>query len=386
MDDQPGQVPFDTKIQPVSPIPEGTKLPDFEPAPQGLLPVLEVPKTNSFSPKKLIPLAGGALLLIAGGALAFVYYPPSTQKVMAKMYGKLSSITTSEVAGKIDMEITLDSSSLPLGDHQVKKDGSTQVKGSFEFDMTSDISDINNPKSSGSIKLSGEGLVLAAEMRGLGKTFYFKLTEAPLLGFIDTGTVKDQWIRIESDLTKSKPGAIRGDNGTSDLTAEQKEAIKQAWEEAKVIKIDQKLPAETIEGVGTYHYRFSYDKQNVAKLIARVSEIMKKPVTEQQRLDLEKGLSQMDLKNGEIWIGKKNFLPYKLLLSLSMKSEDGKSYGTLAFNLNFKNYNKPVQIETPFPSKSIQELFGNTFDMPIPGFGTPGSNATVLPPEPHKTN
>ncbi|HEV8601061.1 MAG TPA: hypothetical protein VGQ87_00485 [Patescibacteria group bacterium] len=380
MDGQPNQVPFEPEIKPVSPIPEGTKLPSNEPViPPVPTALLDLPKASAFSAGKLASLAGGAGLLVALVVLAVIYYPPSTQKVIAKMYSKLSAITTSEITGKIDLQVTLGTSLSEL-DQQVMTGAPKQIKGSLEFDTVSDISDVNNPKSSGTIKLSGEGLVLAAETRGIGKIFYFKLTEAPLLGFIDTGTFKDQWLRVESD--PNNMAGIRGSN-PAELMAQQKEDIRQALAEAKILNIETKLPAEKIAGVATYHFKFSIDKQNLGKFIVKVSQIMNQPMTEQQTADFNKGLESVELTNGEVWIGKKDFMPYKLLTNLSFKSEAAQSQGTMAVNLTVKDYNQAVQIETPYPSKTLQELFGNSFKMPL---GIPGSNSTVLPPEPHKTN
>lgn len=65
---------------------------------------------------------------------------------------------------------------------------------------------------------------------------------------------------------------------------------------------------------------------------------------------------QQNLK-GEIWIGKKDYFPYKLTVVLNLKEfRDLKSQIKLDVNLLFTNHNKPVKIDIPLEAKNLEEI------------------------------
>ena len=108
--------------------------------------------------------------------------------------------------------------------------------------------------------------------------------------------------------------------------------------------------------------------------------------TEKTQTGFDKAFSAFELPNGEIWIGKKDYLPYKLSLDLAIKETDlSKTSGRLSFALSLKNFNQPVRIEAPQEFKTIEEIMNGLFGglkgfspVNIPGVSLPSVNQPGL--------
>ena len=127
-----------------------------------------------------------------------------------------------------------------------------------------------------------------------------------------------------------------------------------------------------IDGVDTYHHKFLIDKNKFKKLIADLDAVVQdNPPLEEEVKEESNGESNSDFDKkfevaepieGEIWIGKKDYLPYKIFLSMKVKEKrKSKTAGQLTIALLFKNYNKPVEIDIPSSVKSIEEIIGQLF-------------------------
>lgn len=80
-------------------------------------------------------------------------------------------------------------------------------------------------------------------------------------------------------------------------------------------------------------------------------------ITEKQLSMIDEGFKAIEFSEGEIWIGKKDLLPYKISLSLLIKETDkSKTSEKINFVLLLKNFNKPVQIDVPTQAKPLEEI------------------------------
>jgi hypothetical protein len=348
------------------PVPESSPLPPVPSEPEQ--PKIPPPPPGANKKSLIIGATALAVLLLGGGAAAYFLYPLSPEKVLAQMTESLPKITSSEFSGKLEFDLVGDVGGLPIQSLQFIPPDTAQkrqIKFTLDFEGKSETSDIDHPKSSGSFKLSGEGLVVAAEMVSIGKIFYFRLTEAPFLGFIDPGTVKNQWFHFDSGELEEQ--GIRS-NADVELTQEQEDRITDAFSEAEIFKVLEKLPGEQIEGVAAHHYRIEIDEAGLAQFVKQVGVIMDEPMTEQESQEFARAFDMIEFRNTEIWVGRKDSLPYKLVMNLLISStEDTQMEGTMALSMNMKNYNRPVAITAPSPSKDIMEMFGSGLtELPAP--------------------
>lgn len=300
----------------------------------------------------------GGVLIIGGGALAYSKYFQPPEKIVQKMAAKLTEIKSLEYSGEIKAKVNAISTS-----NKKSSDFSINFTGS------SDIQNPNNPKGQFSFNIKTDALqqkefTFGLEIKTIDKIIYAKLSDAPNLGFSNLSAVKNQWIKIDPETLKKQFGLekldeqIKEARKKSELTPEQIEKLKTAVQQDKIFKITGKLANEKIEGINTYHYKFAINKEGVKKLFADISQIIQnKTLTEKELAEFDKKLEAAQLPEGEIWIGKKDLLPYKITLNSIIKETDkSKISGEISFTLLLKNFNKPVQIDIPQQTKPLEEF------------------------------
>jgi len=318
----------------------------------------------------------GGVLIIGGGVFAYFNYFQSPEKIVQKMTVKLTEIKSLEYSGEIKAEVNtgdlMGGSSLL----QPTQSASNKKLNDFSINFTglSDIQNLDDPKGLFSFNIKTDALpqgefAFRLEIRTIGKIIYAKLSDVPNLGFFDLSAIKNQWIKIDTEALKKQFGLekieeqLKETQKKQELSPEQIEKLKTAVQQTKIFKITEKLAGEKIEGINTYHYKFAIDKEGVKKLFADISQIVQdKTLTEEELANFDKSFEAVELPEGEIWIGKKDLLPYKIILSSIIKETDkSKTSGKISFTLLLKNFNKPVQIDIPQQAKQLEEFLGELF-------------------------
>ncbi len=314
------------------------------------------------------------LLLVGGGVFGYFYYFQETpEKVIEKMITNLAEIKTLEYQGEIRAEITTPDM---LNDNilfQSVKPTTDKKLSDFYIDFSgkSDVSDLNNPKGSFVFNIKTNALeeltqgesIFGLDIITIGQNIYLKLSNLPNLGLFDFSFLINQWIKIDTEEMFDLEN-FEEQKRQQELSQEQINQIKDITAKSKVFKINEKMPSEIIEGIETHHYKFLIDKMALNNLIIEIAAIIQEEtLTEKEISDFDKILEAVESIEGEIWIGKKDYLPYKLSLTIIIKeTSDFKTAGKLVTTLLFKNYNKPVQIEIPTQTKSIKEILEELFN------------------------
>lgn len=311
--------------------------------------------------KNLIILVLGGLLVIVCFALGYFFYIQTTpEKVLEKMESALKKVKTYEFDGEMKAKITIPKFSLDEKAPATK----TGFTLSANFQGKADLQDEENPKTAFSLEITfipttpnefiQDSLTLRIEeMRMINEITYLKLGNLPKLEFIDLSFLSNQWIKIDPKSLEEKLGVEK-----SKLPPEEIKKIEKIIKEAKVLKITKKLPDEKIGGIATYHYKFLIDKEALKKLMIEVeSSLQHQKLTEKEIAHIEKGFEGVEVIEGEIWIGKKSYLPYKITLLIKIKeTKENQMEGEFNMTIFLKNYNKPVEIQVPSPVKSIEEV------------------------------
>ena len=79
-----------------------------------------------------------------------------------------------------------------------------------------------------------------------------------------------------------------------------------------------------------------------------------------------------DFERIEVWIGKKDKLPYQWSLAMNFRTAaGGPVQGKMVLTSNMKNYNQPFDIVPPAQSTNVFDFFGSMFSggmesMPMP--------------------
>ncbi|XOB46799.1 MAG: hypothetical protein ACKKMV_01310 [Candidatus Nealsonbacteria bacterium] len=318
------------------------------------------------------------VMIIGGGVFGYFYYFQSPERIVQKMTEKMTEIKSLEYTGQITVEI--ETSNLPalspLGNgnlQQPKEPSSLKQTGKFSIDFSgaSDLHDLNNPKALFKFDINTDVLPqsFGLEVRTIENITYLRLSNVPDLGFFDLSFLKNQWIKVDPEAIKKQFGLEKLDEQLKEvqkeqeLSPEQIEQIREVVASIKIFEITEKLPSEKIDEANTHHYKFVIDKEGLIELFTEISKIIQnKSLTEKELQELNESLQAIERSEGEIWIGKKDLLLYKILLSLNIKeTEKTKSEGKITMTVQFKNYNKAVQIDIPTSVKTLEEILGELF-------------------------
>lgn len=319
----------------------------------------------------------GGSLIIGGGVFAYLnYFQQTPEKVVKKMLLKLTEIKSFEYAGEANTEINQGDSTNANSDLSQPLQlfsGKKQSKSSSQYSGAIDIYDTANPKVLVSFNIKTDALPLAelavgVELRVVDKVIYAQLSEAPNLGFFDLSSVQNQWIKIDMEAIKKQFGSKQLDDQLAkiqenqELSPEQIERLKTTFEQAEIFKITEKLASEKISGVDTYHYKFTVSQEGLKKFIITSSQIFqKRSLTETELAAFNKGFETMGPVDGEVWIGKKDFFPYKITFELNVAETETSPAGKISSVFSLKNFNQPMQIEAPAEAKSLQEITAELF-------------------------
>ena len=211
----------------------------------------------------------------------------------------------------------------------------------------SDSSDTENPVGFFDLDVNSDEFELDAEIRSVSNVLYAKLGRVPDLGPalpIDLGLFLNTWFKI--DLTEA--GVKMNDDLGADLM------------NSGVIVATQSYADTNIDGVKTGHYGFDVDKKKIVDLVETSSEEFKEAglpaVSDGELLDFKNLLDMIDIKNAEIWIGKEDFLPYKIIADIDIKDGNKGILGTANIELIMGDFNDPVAVTEPADAVPIAEM------------------------------
>jgi hypothetical protein len=273
------------------------------------------------------------------------------------MTTKLAEVRSLEYSGEIKANVDVGAllGNLTGGKGPMRTEQPTTPDGiKFSIEVNAkvnglvDVNDINKPQGAFSLNLNTNALAFLAgdqftpeaqnssfklEVRHVGKIGYVKLSVASDFKLFDSSTINNQWIKIDTEAA-----------GLEKLKEWRKEdQMQQAWWPLgmDILEVTQVLASEKVNGVDTHHYKFAIDKQKV-------------PIEEKAIADFANAIP---LSEGEVWIGKRDFLPHKL--TLTVPAADIATVRVpvrLALTFMFENFDKPVHIEIPAQAKP----FGGT--------------------------
>ena len=161
--------------------------------------------------------------------------------------------------------------------------------------------------------------------------------------------------------------------------------LQKAFVDSHALKFVSKTNAKTAESVDVVKYKFVVDKAGLKKLLISGGQIMGTPVgaSDAKRFDAE--VKQTYLPSGEIWLGVKDGLVYRLVLNSNITipatKTAGKTTMIASLTAGFKDYNKPIVLVAPSPVQSILDIIKPYLEksmmVPNNAMVPPGKNPAV---------
>ena len=290
-----------------------------------------------------------------GGAYAYTTYMADPNRVFSEM-AKVSALKSYSYDVAMDVSAT----SVSTAEKQTQT-----IAATGDIDMQ----DEKNPKVTLNLTMSGNSLpsAVSGQMIYLADMLYVKITQFPELGLgIDTTPIMNTWIQFPMKQLESitpKSSLV-----TTPMTEDQKTQLQTALVNDQFIVLSKNIPDNSVTGVDTYHYTYTVDKTKLLQFIKDASTIMKTELSDADIASYQKGMDSVTTMTGAIWIGKKDYMPYRVTFKAV---GDSTTYSQdMNITMNLKNFNTTPEITAPASSKTsdqiLQELMPTASVTPTP--------------------
>lgn len=334
-------------------------------------------------------IAAGALL-IGGGIYVYSTYFASPDKVMDAMISNVRDVRSFAFSGELAIT-TNEAASLTSAISSAENPFTgilASVQGPVTFTLKAsgvfDALDERRPKISAIFDATIDKWALGdfafdIEYRNLDRNNYIKINALPDAGFLSLSFLKNTWFMIQDKEAKEQLGAPidSSDIIVPTATQEQRDQLRDAWQSHRFLTVVETFPSEDIDGVSTHHYALAFDKEAFKAWITTTDAIMQQEPTDQR--ELEESLSAMTIRTMEVWIGKRDRLPHKVLLQASIQDvADSSKVFDLTFTAYGKDFNTPMDVVAPEGAKSFEEVLRGVFAQML---GSGSSTTTLATPQ-----
>jgi hypothetical protein len=286
---------------------------------------------------------------------------------------EIESVIKNEDEKKLNAKFSIDEDKTEVENQKIKTDFS-----------------INFSKGREEYSLSGQDI-------SIGKNNFIRFENFPLLDFFAKigfypNEIKGCWLKFDFETIKELLETIEKEIGIDGLVEnferskivqeETENKLKDLLEGKEFYFVKKELPDEKIDGKKTYHYILVLNREEIKKILPDLMKIYSRatfniipenfqpPPRDRERIvaDLTEKIDQILEKIGEtefeLWIGKKDFLIYKIELKkeIDLAELDGGGSLSIKLNINFSNFNEKVNVIQPAEFSTIKEVFEEIFE------------------------
>lgn len=281
---------------------------------------------------------GAVVLFGATGCL-----DKSPEKVIEKMMKKMADFDSANV----DLRVGLNGQFPQLSE----LDGTAALESSTVFvnfkgdiDLESEenvqyhlIGDISN-------KMNDSEMQVAGELLSKGGDLYIKLSETPSVQMFDLSALKGLWYKF--DLNSFKVQTEQTD-AEQELSRSQIKKMQKLLANTEFFRVVKDNGEEALDGIATYHYEVKVNQSELEKFFREANKIVEgRELTQIEEQEMNDNLQKLSEIDGDLWIGKKDYMLYRVELSgQSETEENGVTRYDIAINL--RNFGKKVEINKP---------------------------------------
>ncbi|MBI5140112.1 MAG: hypothetical protein HZA94_01535 [Candidatus Vogelbacteria bacterium] len=330
------------------------------------------------SPLKILIILIFMLLLGGSGAYGYYYYVNNqSDEIIAKTIDNLANIKSFEYQSEFS-----------FGTDNIKQDSSsnaiTPMNGTFTLKQNGifDGSDPSNVLSAQDTTITLESSLhkgsLVLNTMLLNRSFYIKAAGLPdsLSPYVDLDKINNIWVSIDTvTMEDAEDMYVSPEVNTAIAQIDQQklDRIREGLNLHPIFRTSKNLGEDEINGIKTYHYATTLDKENAKALILiLIQPEQGSPMTGEEAAAVEKTLTEsidaLDEMSGEVWIGKNDYLPYKITGSIVMdmakiKSSAIKNTGKVVMgtSANLSKFNQKFDLVAPTETTPIRELMDNIF-------------------------
>ncbi len=339
--------------------------------------------TSGYQPSKAPMAIIGIILLVllgAGGVLAYFFIYDTPERMMQTMATNLEKVKTYEFKGSAQIDVTSSNDAFsdkgteehlnPLQGIQEAFAATSVFNMQVQFDGRADEDDESNPKAETNFTVDykgsdGSSMQAKVDTRTVDKVIYFNARKMPDTGgLMDFSMFENKWIKMDMAMSGLSSSPLLGGIGVATDSSqlkkvkEHKEKLEQAYLRHRFMIFDRAVTSETVNGVDTKHYKYKIDSELLKGfLIEAVPIVSEQKISNKEAEEQFKSFNILKNATGDIWVGKKDVLPYKFSFQTELRDDaDKTSSGKLSFTMELNNFNKSFQITAPEGAKTFEEL------------------------------
>ena len=326
----------------------------------------------------------GKAMPVYGKVIAIPYLEKSPAKVISDIPEKLGNVDTAhytvgfKISGKGNDNSTSNAntnSSFGLGDSSILQIPEFKLELNYGSDMKTQVNNNEGQAEiSGKLALSGTEYSLDLKLIVINNKLYLNAVQLPVIPMFDLSQYQNKWYyydlkdldKLQQQLEGQYGQQLGLTNQNTNLSSEQIEKLKNIFTGASIIKLEERLPDEKIEGTDSYHYSIKIDKTGSKNFIKSLfgelanTNLMPNANLNVNSSDLEKDLEGMDqaidkVNEGkiEIWVGKDDNVLRKFLLA---GTYGDKNPIQLEVSLILSKINETVNIQEPTGALPLTEI------------------------------
>ncbi len=108
-------------------------------------------------------------------------------------------------------------------------------------------------------------------------------------------------------------------------------------------------------------------REKIIDLFSEINKLISSEplIKEENRQEMMEILKDVEMPSGEVWIGKKDLLLYKIKLNHVLENTEMETVADFDIDLEFSNHNEEIKVDIPSSTKTLEEVFaelmGSTF-------------------------
>ena len=360
---------------------------------------IKTPRSKKFKVVLASLIMAFLVVFGGGGAYAYRYYLQPPAVVAQKMFINASEAKSFsydlDFTTKADIEYSYPDYSSMTDFSQDPKMVNKKTKYNVQFKVLGGSDYLNAKqlktfsKADVLAEIDKKQIKMAAETQSIDQIIYARVNKVPDLTDyfegLDLGFLVGQWVKIDlATLGEKYGGAV--ESAETDLSAKQLKQLEATLKNTKIFTMKERMPSEKINGQSTFHYKFGIEKEGIKKVLTEAA----KTTDAYSSLYLEsvdEMLSGYKLPDGEIWIGKTDYYPYRIkffsaledVIPKSLSASSGtKVSGTASMIVNLSNFNEPINLTPPTNYKDLDKIM-DEFSKALYGDKTTPDGATDEP-------
>ncbi|HRH23460.1 MAG TPA: hypothetical protein PK295_02425 [Candidatus Magasanikbacteria bacterium] len=315
----------------------------------------------------IVLLIGYGIYKSAGNAT-----PTTPDGVVERMGSRMSEVESVEYAGTVTANIEGGKNPLASLTGGSAANANKPVAFSVAFAGTSEFGDWEKPESAIKLTLTSPEFPnngsAEIEFKNVGADKFFKFNTIPVLGKLNLSSLTNMWVKL--DAKKSTSTVVVATSTMSEDTAEE---VKDIISGGKYFQVSEDLGEESLGGISTHHYKVTLNEAEVMRVARAVStEVNGKAPSINDEKKMNEFFARAEMSDAEVWVGTKDYYLYKTKFGVTVAKSDAEpSSGTIAVELELRNFNEKVTVEAPTGAKTMNEFMGAFVGAMLGGGGMP---------------